>query len=79
MPPRPQPKGHDMTRRVEGGMATAEYAIGTVGAALIGIVLYKFAQLGVDAPWAVELAKKVRHALSWRNILDGVPGRGLWP
>ncbi|MCW2831889.1 MAG: hypothetical protein JWP31_2581 [Aeromicrobium sp.] len=61
----------------ERGMATAEYTIGTLGAVSMAIVLYKLGILGVDGPWLDSLWDRVREALSWRQLFDGMPRLGL--
>lgn len=64
--------------RPEHGMVTAEYTIGTMGAVLLSLVIYKLGLLGIDGPWIADFAAKVRHALSWRSILSGATGFGPW-
>lgn len=60
------------------GMATAEYACGTVGAAVIAMVIYKMGILGIDGPWLDGLMDRVKEALQWRSILRGLPGGWPW-
>ncbi|MRK02584.1 DUF4244 domain-containing protein [Aeromicrobium sp. S22] len=66
-----------MTCRDDRGMATAEYAIGTIGAVLMATALFKLASLGVDGPWLDGLLERIREALSWRTIFAGMPRLGI--
>lgn len=56
------------------GMASAEYAVGTLGACSLALVLH---QLGTDGYLFDRLADIIRAALAWRNILDGAPHIGF--
>lgn len=58
-----------MTRHDDRGMTTAEYAVGTVGACTIALVLYEV----TDGVWFEHITQMFRRALLWRNILDGLP------
>lgn len=58
-----------MIRKSDQGMATAEYSVGTVGAVLIAVVLYKLGLLGVEGPWLGPVWETVKQALTWRNIV----------
>jgi len=56
------------------GTSTAEYAVGTLGACTVALVLH---ELGTDGFWLDRLEEIVRTALAWRNSLEGVPHIGL--
>jgi hypothetical protein len=58
---------HPRTLRPDDGTSTSEYAVGTVGACTIALVLQAVA---ADGGWIYEL---VRGALAWRSLLDGFP------
>lgn len=68
---------HGTTQRDDRGMATAEYTIGTLGAVMMAAVLFKLGAMGVDGPWFDNLFGMVERALSWRNILRGLPRLGI--
>lgn len=68
-----------MAVRDEQGMATAEYAVGTLGAACFGLVLYKLGMLDGDSPWFQTFKDIIERALGWRILVDFVPGVGLKP
>jgi hypothetical protein len=63
-----------MSSHLERGTTTSEYAVGTVGACTIAVVLFR---LGADGTWLDHVMELVRRALAWRNILDGFPRLGL--
>ncbi len=64
----------------ERGMATAEYAVGTLGAVCVALVLYKLGMVDDESPWLQVFRDIVVKALSWRSLLpDFVPGIGLRP
>ena len=63
--------------RDERGMATAEYAVGTLGAVCIALVLYKLG--GDDGPFFRVFREIVERALAWRSLADFIPGVGLRP
>ena len=68
-----------MSHHDERGMATAEYSVGTLGAVLIGAVLYKFGILN-DNPWMHSLREILERALGWgtmRELFDHVPRFGI--
>ncbi len=66
-----------MSVRNEQGMVTAEYAVGTLGAVCIGLVLYKLGMLDGDSPWFHTFKEIIERALAWRSLFDFVPGYGL--
>jgi hypothetical protein len=59
-----------MTRHDERGMATSEYAVGTIGACTIALLLH---QLAADGTWFEHLIAIIEQALAWRNLADGFP------
>lgn len=63
-----------MTSRHDHGMTTAEYAVGTVGACTVALVLH---DLATDGVWFDQLVEVIRRALAWRSLLDGLPVPGL--
>ncbi len=63
-----------MTTRREHGMTTAEYAVGTLGACTIGLVVH---QLATDGVWIDQIVEVIRRALAWRPWFDGVPPGGI--
>ncbi|MET1037715.1 MAG: DUF4244 domain-containing protein [Aeromicrobium sp.] len=63
-----------MTPHPDHGMTTSEYAVGTVGACTIALVLYR---LGTDGTWLDHVMDLIREALAWRNIFDRFPRLGL--
>jgi hypothetical protein len=63
-----------MTSRTDRGTSTAEYAVGTLGACTMALVLYR---LGTDGTWWDLIADIVREALSWRNIFERMPRLGI--
>lgn len=60
---------HREQREAEGGQATAEYAVGTVGAAGVGFVLIQLARTG----WFQELIQSI---ISWITLYE-IPFRTL--
>lgn len=58
-----------MTSRTERGTTTAEYAVGTLGACTMALVLHR---LGTDGYWLDLIRQAIREALQWRNIFHGV-------
>jgi hypothetical protein len=62
-----------MASRPDHGMSTAEYAVGTVGACTVAMVLY---QLGADGTWFDHVMDLIREALAWRNLFDVFPHIG---
>lgn len=65
-----QSRRHTSTSRAEHGMATAEYAVGTIGACTLALVLHEVA---TDGTWLDLLTEMFRRALSWHRLLDGFP------
>jgi hypothetical protein len=55
------------TARAEKGTSTAEYAVGTLGACTVALVLHAVAS---DSGWVYDI---IREALAWRDFLDGFP------
>lgn len=57
------------------GHATAEYAVGTVGAACIGCVLY---QLG-DGEWFIDLIQQILNQIKYLAVRSPlIPGNGIF-
>lgn len=63
-----------MTLHDDQGMTTAEYAVGTLGACTIGLVVH---QLATDGVWVDQIIEVIRRALAWRTLFDGVPPGGI--
>jgi hypothetical protein len=59
-----------MTHLNSEGMTTAEYAVGTLGACTLALVLH---QLATDGYWFDHVVTIFERALRWHNFLDGVP------
>jgi hypothetical protein len=59
-----------MSHHDERGMATAEYTVGTLGAVLIGAVLYRLGLLDNDNPWMDSLREILERALDWGRMRD---------
>jgi hypothetical protein len=62
------------------GMATAEYTVGTLGAVMIGAVLYRLGLLDSDNPWMESFRTILERALGWgtlRDMFDHLPRFGL--
>jgi len=69
-----------MSHHDERGMATAEYTVGTLGAVLIGAVLYRFGVLDNDNPWMDSIRDILERSLSWgrlRDAFDHLPRFGI--
>ena len=69
-----------MSHHEDRGMATAEYTVGTLGAVLIGAVLYKFGILDNDNPWIDSFREIIERSLRWgamRDMFDGMPRFGI--
>ncbi len=56
------------------GTSTAEYAVGTLGACTVALVLH---QLATDGYLLDQLMEIIRRALSWGPLFDGVPRHPL--
>jgi len=68
-----------MSHHDDRGMATAEYTVGTLGAACLAFTLYKFGVLD-DNPWMQTFKDIIERALGWgtlRDAFDGVPRFGV--
>lgn len=50
------------------GMATAEYTVGTMGAVLVGAVLYKLGMLDAHNPWMDSIREILENALGWGRL-----------
>ena len=61
----------------ERGMATAEYTIGTLGAVMIAMVLYRLGMLHEGNPWFEAVKQALERALAWHSFKDFIPGFGL--
>lgn len=64
-----------MSHHDDRGMATAEYTVGTLGAVMIAVVLYKFG-IDNDGPWMDSFREILERALGWstmRDLLDRMP------
>jgi hypothetical protein len=59
-----------MTHRTDDGMATAEYAVGTLGACTVALVVH---ELATDGYVVDRLTRIFVRALMWRPLLEGVP------
>ncbi|VXB48012.1 DUF4244 domain-containing protein [Aeromicrobium sp. 9AM] len=62
------------------GMATAEYTVGTLGAVMIGAVLYRLGLLDSDNPWMESFRAILERALGWgtlRDMFDHLPRFGI--
>lgn len=66
-----------MTTHHDRGTVTAEFTVGTFGAVLIAVVLYKLGMLDHHNPWADAFKRVVERALAWRKLSDFIPGLGL--
>ena len=60
--------------RGEAGMSTSEYAVGTLGACTVALVLH---QLATDGYFLDHLMETIRRALAWGPLFDGVPRHPL--
>ena len=68
-----------MSHHDDRGMATAEYAVGTLGAACFAYTIYKLGVLD-DNPWLESFRQILERALGWgtlRDAFDGVPRLGV--
>jgi hypothetical protein len=54
-----------MVRHDDRGMATAEYTVGTLGAVVIGGVLYKLGLLDDHNPWMEAFHDVLERSLAW--------------
>lgn len=63
-----------MTAHLDRGTSTAEYAVGTLGACTMALVLYR---LCVDGYFLEQLGEIIRQALQWRDILDHLHRPGM--
>ena len=64
----------------ERGMATAEYAVGTLGAVMIGVVLYRLGMLDHNSPWFESFREVLERSLGWglwRRLLENTPRFGI--
>ncbi len=64
----------------ERGMVTAEYTVGTLGAVMIAVILYRFGLLGQDSPWFDNFRQILQRSLGWglwRGLFDGMPRYGI--
>lgn len=59
-----------MLHHDERGMATAEYTVGTLGAVMIAIVLYRLGMLNHGNPWFDNFREILERALGWRRLSD---------
>ncbi|MCL3817393.1 DUF4244 domain-containing protein [Aeromicrobium wangtongii] len=59
-----------MTHQDDEGTTTAEYAVGTIGACTLALVLH---ELVADGYWFERVTEIFVRALRWHNFLDGVP------
>ena len=69
-----------MSHHDDRGMATAEYTVGTLGAVVIGAVLYRFGLLDNDNPWMDSFREILEHSFSWgamRDVFDRIPKLGI--
>lgn len=69
-----------MSHLDEHGMATAEFCVGTLGAAMIGVVLYRLGMLDDNNPWIDSLREILERSLGWgtlRSLFDHIPRYGL--
>jgi hypothetical protein len=66
-----------MSQHDERGMATAEYAVGTLGAVTIALVLCRFGLADDHNPWFEAFQDLLERSLGWRGLPDIVPGFGL--
>jgi hypothetical protein len=63
-----------MSHHDDRGMATAEYAVGTLGAACFALTLYKFGILD-DNPWLEAFKEILQRAFGWGPMRDAFEGR----
>ena len=69
-----------MSQHDDRGMATAEYTVGTLGAVMIGAVLYRFGILDNDNPWMESFRDILERSLGWgrmRDVFDHLPRFGI--
>ncbi|AXT86200.1 hypothetical protein C6I20_14100 [Aeromicrobium sp. A1-2] len=66
-----------MSQHDDRGMVTAEYTVGTLGAVMIAVVLYKFGLLDNNNPWIESLKDILERALGWGTIKSILPGFGM--
>lgn len=69
-----------MSHHDERGMATAEYTVGTLGAVVIGAVLFRLGVLDNDNPWINSFKEILERSLSWgvmRDVFDRIPKFGI--
>jgi hypothetical protein len=52
------------------GMVTAEYTVGTLGAVLIGAVLYRLGLLDNHNPWIETFRDIIERSLRWGALRD---------
>jgi len=69
-----------MFQHNERGMATAEYTVGTLGAVMIGAVLYRLGLLDNDNPWIENFRDIIERSLKWgtfRDLIHHMPRFGI--
>jgi hypothetical protein len=63
-----------MSQHDDRGMATAEYAVGTLGAVMFAVALTKLGILDDANPWFETFEDILRRALGWGTLRDAFQG-----